>query len=192
MNLRRLNWYRLRDLQRLWELRGGVQEGFRELTLFWSICFLLCAEPGRVEDLWAESEALAHRIDPWHTFYSRSDLSTVYRRAKAMKAGETAELRGRYYPALYTPQNQTLIELFKISPTEEREMLTIISQIEKNRRRTEKRRAEGIIPRSEYLAKSKESAKPWGLYGISRGTYYRYIEIMPDKPVDKSGLILGS
>jgi hypothetical protein len=192
MNLRRLNWYRLRDLQRLWELRGGVREGFRELTLFWSLCFLLHAEPGRVEDLWAESEALAHRIDPEHVFYTPSDLSTLYRRAKAMKAGEMVEFQGRTYPTLYTPQNQTLIEIFKISPTEEREMLTIISQAEKNRRRVEKRRAEGIISRSEYIAKSKESAKPWDLYGISRGTYYRYIEIMPDILVDKSGLILGN
>jgi hypothetical protein len=173
MNLRRLNWYRLHDLQRLWEFRGGVREGFREITLFWSLCFLLCAEPGRVEDLWAESEALAHRIDPMHIFYTRSDLSTVYRRAKAVKAGEMVEFQGRFYPPLYTPRNQTLIDIFQITPTEEREMRTIISKAEKMRRLTEKRREKGVKAQPRY-----SKSKPWEIYGIGRRTYFKY---KPDK-----------
>jgi hypothetical protein len=173
MNLRRLNWTRLHDLQRLWELRGGVSVGFRELTLFWSLCFLLNAEPGRIEDLWAESEALARRIEPRHTFYTRSDLSSLYRRAKTMKNGEIVEYQGRTYPPLYTPRNQTLIDMFQITPAEERGMRTIISQAEKNRRLTEKRRAEGVKAQPGY-----SKMRPWEDYGISRRTYFKY---KPDK-----------
>jgi len=172
MSLRRLNWTRLHDLQRLWELRGGVSVGFRELTLFWLLCFLLNAEPGR--NLWAESEALARRIDPDHAFYARSDLSTFYRRAKAMKGGEIVEYQGRTYPPLYTPRNQTLIELFQITPAEEQEMRTIISRAEKSRRLTEKRRAKGVKAQAGY-----SKMRPWEIYGIGRRTYFKY---KPDKP----------
>jgi len=39
-------------------------------------------------------------------------------------------------------------------------------------RQEKKRRAAGVKPRSEYLAGSLSQAKPWGLLGICRATYY--------------------
>ncbi len=164
----RLNWYRLYDLRTLWELRGGVPEGYRETTLFWEINFLLRAQPGKVADLWAEAEAIAAQIDKAAGWYQNSDLSTIYRKAKDLRDGKTVEHNGRQYPPLYTPRNQTLLEIFKITPDEERKLRTIISKDEKVRRRREKRRAEGVKVRTSF-----GDVKPWETEGISRATWYR-------------------
>ena len=168
----RLNWYRLFDLRDLWEIRGGCPEGWREVTLFWELNFLLRAEPGKLSDIWAESETLASQIDAGAGWYRNSDLSTVYRKAKDMRDGVTVEYRGKEYPPLYTPRNQTLIELFEITPEEETKLKTIISSTEKYRRKVEKRRAQGVIPRGEYLSQSIEQQKPWEAEGISRRAWY--------------------
>jgi len=94
LNLRRLNWFRLYDLRDLWALRGGVREGSRELTLFWELCFLLRAEPGKVSDLWSEAETLAAQIDSSDKdFYKRSDLSTLYRKAQEARNGQVVAFK---------------------------------------------------------------------------------------------------
>ena len=174
---RRLNWFRLYDLRALWKGRGGVPVGFRELTLFHELCFLLHAEPGRVVDLWKEAQALASQIDPRGNFYRRGDLSTVYRKAQETRHGQQVEYQGRMYPPLYTPKNQTLIDLFQITPEEEQGLRTIISQREKYRRNNERRAAErregGAKTRPQYEGESISRAKPWEALGISRRTWYR-------------------
>lgn len=152
INLRRLNWYRLYDLRDLWSLRGGVPEGFRELTLFWQLNFLLWAEPGAVGDVWKEAQALAAQIAPGEHFYEPSGLSTVYRRAQEQR--------------LYTPRNTYLLDLFQIEPEEERSLRTIISRREKYRRQVEKRRAAGVAPRVDL------SGKPWEALGVSRRWWF--------------------
>jgi len=86
-----------------------------------------------------------------------------------MKAGEMIEFQGRTYPKLYTPKNQTIIEIFQITPMEERKMRTIISQAEKNRRLTEKRRTDGVKAQPGY-----STSRPWEIYGIGRRTYFKY------------------
>ena len=164
---RRLNWFRLYDLRDLWKRRGGVPVGFRELTLFHELCFLLHAEPGRVEDLWNEAQALASQIDPRSDFYRRADLATVYRKAQEARHGQQIEFQGRKYPPLYTPKNATLLELFRITPEEERGLRTIISQTEKVRRRREKRWSGGTTPQPGY-----SKSKPWEALGISRRMWY--------------------
>ena len=175
MSLQRLNWFRLYDIRDLWRLRGGVPEGRRELTLFWELNFLLRAEPGRASDLWKEAESLAAQIDPewFRKEVQRATLSTLYRKAQEARAGVTVEYAGRAYPPLYTPKNPTLIDLFNITPDEERGLRTIISRTERNRRRTEKRRAEGAKPRTEYEAMSVSRMEPWKKEGISRSWWYR-------------------
>lgn len=165
---KKLNWTRLHDLMHLWEMRGGVQEGFRELSLFYALSFLVMADPGRARDLWKEAEAIAAKIAPGGDFYRRSDLSTLYRKAMAMKSGERIEYQGRNYPPVYTPRNTTLLDIFQIEPEEERFMKTIISKAEKERRRTERRRAAGEKARIRF-----GDVKPWELEGISRRTWYR-------------------
>ena len=167
IRFKRLNWYRLYDLRSLWKLRGGVPEGYRELTLFWEINFLMSAEPGKVSDLWREAETLAAQIDPKAGWYAKSDLATLYRKAKEAKAGKTVTYNGEERSSLYTPKNQTLIEIFQITPDEERCMKTIISRQEKYRREIARRRAAGVKPRIS------RADKPWEAEGISRRTWYR-------------------
>ena len=189
--IRRLNWTRLEDLRRLWRLRGGVREGFRELTLFWQLVFLLRAEPGRAEDLWNEAQGLAAQIDSgWFTReIDRGTFTTLYRKAQEGRQGLLVTFQGRTYPPMYTPRNQTLLDLFSITPAEEMELRTIISKAEKYRRRVEKRRAAGIVDRSTYLAQSVEAAKPWEAAGIKRSLWY---ERHPaGRSVDRSVLTLG-
>jgi len=169
LNFKRLNWYRLYDIRDLWTLRGGVPEGHRELTLFWELNFVLRAEPGKVHDLWYEAAMLASQIDPGRPFYQNADLSTLYRKGMESRAGQTVEYRGKTFPPMYTPRNQTLLELFEITSDEERHMRTIISQAEKVRRRREKRWTKGMRSQSESLSQ----IRPWEKVGISRATWYR-------------------
>ena len=170
--LTRLNWTRLHDIRSLWKLRGGVSEGFREVTLFWEVNFLLLAAPVRTQDIWKEAQVLASEIDNHGGWYMKSDLSTVFRKAKEMLDGATVSYRGVEYPPLYTPKNGTLIELFRITPDEEQNLETIISRNEKNRRRRESRYAGGAVPRELYERESIERTKPWIAEGISRGWWY--------------------
>lgn len=163
-----LNWARLEDIRTLWRLRGGVVEGYRETTLFWSMNFLVMAAPVPDAQFWYESRALASEIYPGD-FWRESDLSTVYRKAQEYRAGSRVIYQGRMYPPLYTPKNETLAEAFRIEPEEEQHLQTIISQTEKVRRRREKRWADGARPHAE----SAERTRPWEALGMSRATWYR-------------------
>ena len=82
--------------------------------------------------MYRESEALARRINPAFrrgTEWSYGTLGTLYRRAK----GEQAS-------GAYRFRTQTLMEWLEITPAEERELTTLISQGEKYRRNNERRR----------------------------------------------------
>jgi len=164
----RLAWDRLEDIRTLWRLRGGVKEGYRETTLFWLTNFLFLAAPLPVSEFWREAQALAAEVYPGE-FYRDSDLSTVYRKAQEYRAGSRIIFRGRMYPPLYTPKNETLAEVFEITGDEERHLATIISKPEKLRRLREKRWSEGVVPQSQRPG----ATRPWEAFGISRRTWYR-------------------
>lgn len=165
---KRLNWYHYHDIKDLWDMRGGVQEHYREVTLFYLLNYMLLAEPGRSCDYWNEAQHIAGELHIPGTEYSQAGLGVLYRKAQAMMRGEVVEFQGRKFSPLYTPRNQTLIERFCITPDEERKMRTIISRTEKERRRTEKRRSEGVKERTRF-----GDIKPWEVEGISRRTWYR-------------------
>jgi hypothetical protein len=173
LGLKKLNWYRLYDIRDLWRRRGGVPEGHRETTLFWELNFLLLAEPGRMADLWKEAEALASEIDAGGGWYRNSDLGSLYRRAMEARSGAKVAFQGRTHPPGYTPRNQTLLEVFRVTPEEERGLRTIISATEKYRRVVERRRAAGMVTRAEYLENALANQRPWEALGISRAWWYR-------------------
>jgi len=171
-----LAWDRLNDLRKLVELRGGVSEGERMKTLFWQLNFLLLSGATNPRELYLEAQQLALQLDPsWKM--EPGDLSTLYQKAKQHSAGETVLLNGQEYSTLYTPRNDTLIELFEISPEEQRKLRTIISKDEskeRHRQREENRRREaGAITRKEYETNSLSQKKPWEKLGMSRRTWYR-------------------
>lgn len=158
---RQLAWDRLEDLRRLAELRGGVCDGERMLHLFWRLNFLLLSGATNSRQMYYEAAALARELDPaW--LNNSKELMTLYAKAKQFEAGEKVEFNGRQYPALYTPRNDTLINLFQVTDDEQRELRTIVSRdmaAERDRERhTARRRAAGAVERSAYLAAAADKA----------------------------------
>lgn len=144
-----LAWARLMDLRQLYTLRGGVPEGERMNNLFWRINFLLQSKITSTQ-MFREAAEIATEIDPrWN--YRSVELSTLYERARAHERGETVTFNGKSFSPLYTPKNDTLIDLFQITTEEQKWMTTIIAADEWHRRRIQRRRDQGIVERSEYL-----------------------------------------
>ncbi|MEG0413709.1 MAG: hypothetical protein RR584_12705 [Comamonas sp.] len=155
-----LAWHRLGDLRKLMALRGGaVQEGQRMLHLFWHINFLLLSGATNSALMWHEARELARQLDKSWDF-NLDELSTLYNKAKSHEKGESIEWRGHKYPALYTPKNATLIDLFQITDDEQVQLKTIISTgMAKARdagRKTVARRAAGVVERTQYLGQAKD------------------------------------
>ena len=179
---RQLSWHRVEDLRKLADIRGGVEEGERMLHLHWRTNFLLGSGATNSAQMWHEAAALAREIDPaWG--YRTAELGTLYRKAKEMEAGEWVEWNGRKYPPLYTPRNETLINLFQITDDEQRQLRTIISPSIARERDAERkrahRRAAGAVSREEYEANSISRQKPWEALGMSRRSWYRAGKPMP-------------
>ena len=177
---RQLAWDRLNDLRQLVKMRNGVAVGERMQHLFWNLNFLLLSGATNSALMYHEARALAKEIDStWN--YNSKELMTLYSKAKKFEANEKVEFCGRKYSALYTPKNDTLINLFQITDNEQRLLKTIISNDiakERDRERQEsRRRAAGAIDRETYEANSISKQKPWLLCGMSRSTWYRL-----DKP----------
>jgi hypothetical protein len=137
---RQLAWHRLEDLRTLAQLRGGVQEGWRMLWMFWALNFLLLSGATNSAQMFHEARALAREIG-FLEGWTEGDLSTLYRKAQDFERGKRIEHDGREYPPLYTPKNQTLIEVFRITPDEERQLRTIISESTARERHAERQSA---------------------------------------------------
>lgn len=173
---RQLAWDRLEDLRKLSELRGGVEEGERMLFLFWRINFLLLSGATNTSLMYHEAAALANEISPQWTYRSQ-ELMTLYSKAKQYEAGEKVQLNGKQYSPLYTPKNDTLINLFQITDSEQQQLRTIISKsvavdrrrLRQNKHAEEQRRAAGVKKLSDSLSRQK----PWEALGISRASWYR-------------------
>jgi len=155
---RQLAWDRLEDLRKLADLRGGVREGSRMMHLFWRLNFLLLSGATNSGQMYHEAAALAHELDPQWNSHSR-ELMTLFSKAKAYEAGEKVSFGGKEYPPLYTPKNDTLINLFKITTEEQQQLKTIIGSdmaTERRRKRDRKRdearrRAAGAVDRETWL-----------------------------------------
>lgn len=157
-NGRSLAWHRLNDLRTLGELRGGwVDEkgvSTRTQALHWQLNFMCLSGTAHPGNFYLEANELAKQIDKgWQP--ERDELGTLKTKAEQYGAGQKIEFGGRSWPALYTPKNATLIELFSITDDEQRQLKTIISKAEATRRdtarQTTKRRAAGVQERSVYL-----------------------------------------
>lgn len=191
---RQLAWDRLEDLRKLAELRGGVGEGSRMQHLFWRLNFLLLSGATNSKQMYHEAAALARELDPqWN---SRSkELMTLFSKAKAFESGERVSFAGKDYPPLYTPKNDTLINLFGISTDEQRQLKTIISseiRLERDRARQEaRRRAAGAVSREAFL-KAAEGRRAQAQALRTRGLSVR--DIASQMGVSKSavGRYLGN
>lgn len=159
---RTLAWHRMEDLRTLAQLRGGVTEGTRMQHLFWQLNFLLLAGATNMELMWHEAAELARQIDPsWG--YRTPELSTLYQKAQAHERGERITFQGREFAPLYTPKNDTLINLFGITDQEQKQLKTIVSIDEAKERHAKRtqagRRAAGAVERAEYLDQAQHKRK---------------------------------
>jgi hypothetical protein len=156
---RRLAWDRLEDMRKLAAMRGGVQEGQRMVHLLWRLNFLLLSGAAHSSTMYQEAAVLARELDPQWNCRS-SELMTLYSKAKAHESGERIEFNGKQYSPLYTPRNDTLINMLEITSDEQRGLRTLIShdmalerRHERDRQRNEtRRRTAGAQVRKDYLA----------------------------------------
>ncbi|HDS1780280.1 TPA: helix-turn-helix domain-containing protein [Pseudomonas putida] len=156
-NGRSLAWARLEDLRTLGQLRGGwispQGASMRTTSLHWQLNFLCLSGAVNPATFHFEAKELAKQLDPaWE--FSISELGTLRQKAQAYASGQKIEFGGREWPPLYTPKNQTLIDIFGITVDEQRQLRTIITKDLARERNTErervKRRAAGVVERSQY------------------------------------------
>ena len=148
-----LNWGRLLDLRQLVAMRGGISEGMRMMMLAYQMNFLALSRQIEPRTFFLEAKQVANAIDPTWGFHN-TDLSAIIGKFKEALAGKTVFFAGREYSPLYTPTNETLIDLFQITDDEQRQLKTIISSNIKRERfnetREKKRREAGSLAREDY------------------------------------------
>lgn len=154
-NWRQLAWDRTGDMRTLHRIRQGNVAGASMPMLFWTVNFLLQSGATNSNQMWHEADALCREFG-FGQFNRKSELSTLYAKAKEHEAGKTVTYNGKTYGALYRVKNSTLIDLFQITDDEQRQLRTIISEDEakaRHRKREEKRRREaGAVTREQYLS----------------------------------------
>lgn len=156
---RELAWHRVEDLRTLYRLRQGHIEGLSMPLMFWSLNFLLMSGATNSSQMWHEADALCREFN-FGEFRRKSELSTLYHKAKEHEAGKTVTYNGRAHGPLYRIKNDTLIDLFQITDDEQKKLKTIIGESEykeRDRLRDEKRRREaGAVTREQYLSASED------------------------------------
>lgn len=189
LNIETLNWNRVEDLRTIVRLRSGMPEGMRMQMLFYTVNFLALSHQITPATFYFEAAAIAYEIDPMWTIRS-AELQTVYSKMKDYLAGKTVEFNGRTYPALYTPTNDTLINVFDITSEEQKQLKTIIDGTEHRRRQMIAIRQSGVMSRFEYEdraeqrrvqarllnAKGYTSRQIAAELGISRTTVSKYLK----------------
>jgi len=178
-----LAWDRLADLRKLAEMRslagGAVPDGQRDTFVFLAAVFLAQATVNAPR-FYDELRVLGREFVPhWSDAQVRDSASSALARMHDYVAGKRVEFNGKEVDPRYRFKNETLVDArwLALSPEEEREMGTIMSEGESKRRhaaRTRQSRADaGAVTREEYLAAALSNTKPWEAEGISRATWYR-------------------
>lgn len=162
MSLLQLNWQRFIDLRDLAIMRGGINPGSRDLTLFWMGVFLGQSGIVTPDNFETEMSDLASGF-PGQDFQPMQDgsMSSLLNRLKARQRGEKVIFNGSTYSSLYTPTNSKLIDIFEITPQEQASLSTIIDSCEKRVRSDAKvpGRFERREKRVEWRFKAVEIAK---------------------------------
>lgn len=180
---------RITDYHTLAEIRGPLMTDYRHRMLFCyavSMVWYRSDVAGIVEEL--QMFAAEHFADAAR--YSSRRVQSVIDRLDETHAGVVAIYNGNRAPRRYRLTNRTIIAMLDIQPDEQRQLKTIISPDERNRRREERRRAKGVKPRAVYLAtaeqrrdavmamreQGKAAAVIAAELGLSRGHVYRIID----------------
>ncbi|MFZ4539761.1 helix-turn-helix domain-containing protein [Propionivibrio sp.] len=142
--------------------------------LFWSLNFLLLSGATNPTLIYHEAGALCREFGLGE-FKRKDELGTLYAKAKDFEADKTVTYRGREYPALYTPRNSTLIDIFQIEAGDQAQLRTIIGADELATRHraqeTVRRRAAGAVSRDTHLTANEDkraSARLMAAQGMSQ------------------------
>ncbi len=159
------------DLKKLIEIRNNNIENSRMSFLFWLLNFkALCGSTNFV-DFESDAYEIAEKLNFKKNEWSFDELSTLEKKVKKHNDGykKVVKQNDEYFKLsnLYTPKNQTLIDIFQITDEEQKKLKTIISTSEKNSRRAKKRLDSGMKPQT-----GEAKSEPWLALGISRRTYY--------------------
>ena len=135
-----LNWSRFLDLRDLVLMRGGIRRGERDKTLLWLASTLALSGVVDARNFPQELTDLVQAFPKAQDFDPLGDRSmeTLRMRSNAHHKGHTVWFAGREWTPVYTPNNETLIDIFRITDDEMRRMRTIISLSEKQRRADER------------------------------------------------------
>lgn len=170
-----LNTQRYLDLKRLVTMRGSVK-GMRMHYLVWIMNFKALAGQVTLENFMEQTKIEADQLFD-DGDYNVNDMLSVMAKLKSHLAGDRVNHNGRICSPLYTPKNKFLLELFEITPEEQKGLKTIIDEEEKLERHRiremERRRVNGAISREEYLLNALSNTQPWLEMKISRRTYFR-------------------
>lgn len=157
---RTLHEGRLRDLERLLELRGQavLPAGERDGWMFAAACAMSYLwEPPAFE---RELISLGRERAGWDEDETRSRMHAVIENARSAAAGGTVEWSGQKRDPRYRLKNDSIIRDLAITPGEEARMGVIISaetKASRDRGRKEReRRSRGAVPRDEYVAEARE------------------------------------
>jgi DNA-binding CsgD family transcriptional regulator len=152
-NIYTLAYRRMQDIRKLAALRGGRLTDLRKTALF---VYGLSAAwyCHTTESIEAELQSFTADCLANPEAYAKHTPKTVLKRKQQSLEGVTVQWNGGEYDPRYRMRNSTLIRMLDITPTEHKHLSCMISKGEKaermNRKRTEKRRAAGVIARADY------------------------------------------
>jgi DNA-binding CsgD family transcriptional regulator len=156
LTVRSLNEARLSDLHKLMDLRGQerLPSGERDSwMLVAATCLSRVMEPEYLE---REVYKLAEEVAGWNKRETRTRMQQVFARSKAASREDQVLWEGSWKDPRYEFTNARIIDMLNITPEEERQLKTIISDRTKGQRDRERketqRRSRGVKPREEYLA----------------------------------------
>jgi len=159
------------DLKKLIELRNGNVKNSRMTFLFWLLNFKALCGATNFVDFETDANEIAESLSLKKYEWSFEELQTLEKKVIRHNNGykKFVKQNDDYFRLsnLYTPKNQTLIDIFQITDEEQSKLKTIISTSEKHSRRAKKRLDMGMKPQT-----GESKSEPWLALGISRRTYY--------------------
>ena len=195
---------RLSDLQLLRKLRGwsDPQPDFRDRWLFIAgVAMSWICSP---EVLDRELTRLAEQIGGWGEKRTKSKLSQIFKRVKAAAAEEKVSYAGAEFDPRYRFRSETIVRWLEVTPEEQRELKTIISDEERRRRDRERKGSE--MSRAEYEGRAQgrrqEATKLRaeglcisdiaGKLGVSTRHVKRMLKVSRERGDKSSGCMVGT
>lgn len=151
----RLAFDRMADYKRLVELRGNpLRDGrHRMLYCYAQAAAWFCGSLGQLRD---EIDGFADAHFAGFEQYRSRRVQTVIDRFVEDDHGKLVRLKPEQDTGRYRFSNRYILKLLEVTQAEQRQLQTIIDTDEKLRRRTEKRRASGMMSLQQYQDRAEQ------------------------------------